>query len=775
MGNVRSYISHLGLSLLLLLLHINPINGQKVGVVLSGGGAKGLAHIGVLKCLEEHQIPIDYITGTSIGAIIGALYAAGYSPYEIEEMAVSGQFENWATNNVDAQYFYYFKKDDPDAGWGSYSFNFDSIWQSSLPSGIIPTFLLDFSAQKLLAGATAVSKGNFDSLFVPFRCVAADIEANQAMVIKEGNLGKAIRASMTYPFYFKPIRIEGKLLYDGGMYNNFPADVMYDDFFPDIIIGSKTAGNFGKPSDYDIISHLQTMLMETTEYSVICDNSILIEPDIPPTGLIDFSRSQIIIDSGYIATARKIYEIRLFVTDSVSESEMIHKRMQFRERFPEEIIDRITVSGVTIQQYKYVSNAMSQSLKLGRAKKEQLTFIEVENEYMKLAADNLFQSMDPVIRFDSVNNTYLLDLKLSRKKMFLAKFGGVFSSKPINTTFIQLGYQHLGRNKHVITAGTYFGRFYNSFKIADRIEFVSAFPFYFKTSFSINNRNYFYSNSAFLEDNTPSYIIEDDKHWRFSLGKGIDNYGKFDAGLVTGRLMDKYYHTTNFRNKDTLDRTTFDYYSPFFSVDINTLNRKQYASKGNRIQFIINYVNGSEQHRPGSTSIFEEISSANHSWLSVDFRYYQYYQLKEKHTLGIAFQSFFSNQKPFNNYTASILFAPCWQPIPDAATRYLPNIRSFAFSSIGIRYIYLLMDQVELHTELHSYHPYKEIHKNETQNAVLVKNFGKIYTASAASLVYHSPIGPVAFSVIYYQNAKSPLSISVDIGYTLFNEKAYFH
>ena len=97
------------------------------------------------------------------------------------------------------------------------------------------------------AEAGAACNYNFDELAIPFRCVASDISENKFIVLKQGNLDKAIRASMTFPFYFKPIRIENKLMWDGGMYNNFPVDVLIEEFKPEIIIGSKAASNYGPP------------------------------------------------------------------------------------------------------------------------------------------------------------------------------------------------------------------------------------------------------------------------------------------------------------------------------------------------------------------------------------------------------------------------------------------------------------------------------------------------------------------------------------------------
>ncbi len=185
---------------------------QKIGLVLSGGGATGLAHIGVLKALEERGIPIHYITGTSAGALVGSMYAAGYSPEEIEAYVMSEDFQLMTKGKVRSTQRFLYKEEEMNAGMINVSFSGDSILQKSLPTSVITSSYLDFEMLKLL-GTTGASYGNdFDSLFVPFRCVASDITNKKSIVFSEGFLNQAVRASMTYPFYFNPIRVNGILM-----------------------------------------------------------------------------------------------------------------------------------------------------------------------------------------------------------------------------------------------------------------------------------------------------------------------------------------------------------------------------------------------------------------------------------------------------------------------------------------------------------------------------------------------------------------------------------
>ncbi|MBK9515401.1 MAG: patatin-like phospholipase family protein, partial [Flavobacteriales bacterium] len=216
---------------LLLLLCTSVVCGQRVGLVLSGGGAAGLTHIGVMKALEENGIPIDYITGSSMGALVGGLYAAGWSPTEIDSLFRSDIFKIMADGGIEPRYQYYFKQDAPDATLLSLRLDLDTTLQYSLPTNLREPALIDYEQMTEFGPVSALSGYDMDSLFVPYRCVASDITDQRSVVFSRGDLAQAMRASMSYPFYFKPIRVDGHLMMDGGLYNNFPSDVMYKDFF----------------------------------------------------------------------------------------------------------------------------------------------------------------------------------------------------------------------------------------------------------------------------------------------------------------------------------------------------------------------------------------------------------------------------------------------------------------------------------------------------------------------------------------------------------------
>jgi NTE family protein len=747
---------------------------QKVGLVLGGGGAKGLSHIGVLKALEENHIPIHYVTGTSIGAIVGGLYAAGYSPTEIEEIALSGKFEEWASGLIDDKFYYYYLQDEPNPSMGGIRFEYDSVWRTILPSSLRSPLIMDFVVQQYFATANAASGNNFDHLMIPFRCVAADITNNRPLVLKQGDLGRAVRASMTFPFIFKPIRIDGKLLYDGGMYNNFPADVMFEEFYPDMIIGSKAADNYGPPSDDNLITHLQNMLMEKADFSVICENSILIQPDLSAFSVMRFSNPKAIIDSGYFETLRQIGNIRMFISDSITPLDAAKRRQAFRELSPPLLIDGWQIAGLNHIQFKFVNNYFKRNLRMGKDRKIPNSINVVKDEYLKLAALDLFRRSDPTILPDTSSQFYYLHLDMEQKGNLSATFGGVISTNPINEAFMEVKYRFLRRNIHTASVNTHFGRFYNSLNLQERIDLPLAQDIYILGAMTINHWNFFKTSTAFIEDNTPSYLIERDKHGRILFGKGIGTKGKAEIDLASGFLTFEYFNTSNYRSKDTLDRTAFGFFSPGLNLEFNTLNRKAYPDQGVRFSTHIRHISGTEYHRPGSTSLLTENSFHNQRWFSFVTSYEAFHPIDNRWTWGFAAEAAFSNQKPFNNFTASILYAPLWVPVPEASTLFKPQIRAYSYFALGGRLIYKVSKSTDVRFETHIFNPYREITTNEQQEAVIRENYENVYGIMALAGVLHTPIGPLSLNVNYYHKSPAPVSASINFGYILFNRKAWF-
>ncbi|MFH1321187.1 MAG: patatin-like phospholipase family protein [Bacteroidota bacterium] len=750
----------------------NNITAQKVGLVLSGGGAKGLAHIGVIKALEENNIPIDYVAGTSMGAIVGGMYAIGMTPEEMRAMATSERFIKMAKGEIDGEYKYYFKQRDVNASWITLKIARDTIWQTSLPTSLISTVAIDFFLMEKLSGPSAAANYNFDSLFVPFRCVAADIAANKELIFREGHLNEAIRASASFPFYIQPITVDNKLLFDGGLYNNFPTDVMYNHFFPDIIIGSNVSGKVMPPDEDNVISQIKNMLMNRTNFTVICENGILIEPNLGQGGLFDFSEIEAIIDSGYFAALSKIEDIKTAIPRRVDKRDLTQKREFFKSKQPPLLFDEIYVDGLNKLQSKYVRNILSHK------KRKPSDINDIKPGYFKVFGDDKIKNMYPNAEYNRFTGLYDLFIKVKKEKDIIIDFGGNFSSRSINETYIGAQYNYLGRTAFSLKANTYFGKLYGSVQFKGRMDFPVKLPFYLEPEITYNRWDYFKSSEEFFEDKKPSYFVQKEKFGGINIGFSVNNTGKGKAGFSIINLEDYYYQTQEFSHLDTADKTEFNGLSAYLSYERSTLNHKQYANKGTYFVIQGRFVEGEEYNLPGSTSSKELHHLKLHDWAQFKFIYDTYYKQRGNLRLGFYAEGVFSTQEFFNNYSASILRAPAFQPTPDSKSQFLESFRAHRYIAVGHKIILNLWDDIDLRLEGYMFQPYQEILRQNDNTAKYGPEFDRRYTIATVAAVYHSPIGQVSISLNYYHNVpevaqedKTPLTFLFHFGYIIFNRR----
>ena len=267
---------------------VSVIKRPKVAVVLSGGGAKGFAHIGVLKVLEEEGIPVDMIVGTSIGSLVGGIYAMGYSADELYQIAKAQKWDVLLTDDVPR--IFLSKNDQMIRQRYLLSLNVDRTKKIGLPQGLIK----GQNVMNLFCGVAGnvPEDMDFSKLPIPFACVAADLESGQEMVLKNGFLPTAMFSSMAIPAMFQSAERSGKMLIDGGVVNNFPVDVARE-MGADIIIGVDLQRDPPKNSQLKsmdiVVSQLVVFLSKEkyTQNTRLCD--ILIRPDVTKYSMLAFT------------------------------------------------------------------------------------------------------------------------------------------------------------------------------------------------------------------------------------------------------------------------------------------------------------------------------------------------------------------------------------------------------------------------------------------------------------------------------------------------------
>ena len=370
---MRRLLSCLLLCLCPLVLFAAQNPHPKIGLVLSGGAARGLAHVGVLKALEEQGIHIDAIAGTSMGAVIGGLYASGYKIDELEKLAMGIDWQE-ALSDAPAREDVPFRRKQDDRDFlVKQKLSFRDDGSLGLPLGVIQGQNLSLLLESLLAHSSDVR--DFDKLPIPFRAVATDIVSGEKVVFRKGHLPQVIRASMSIPAVFAPVEINGQLLVDGGMVDNIPVDVAREmgvDMVIVVDIGTPLRGRKQLNTVFDILNQSITLMTRSNsevQLASLHTDDVLIQPSLASFGVTDFGRSQDIIDAGY--RAAQVLEKRLASLRQPADMQLKAARSP-EQRNP--IITAIKIEndskiGDSVIRY-YIRQPVGEPLDLGRLQRD---------------------------------------------------------------------------------------------------------------------------------------------------------------------------------------------------------------------------------------------------------------------------------------------------------------------------------------------------------------------------------------------------------------------
>lgn len=341
-----------------VLYPMNPEDRPKIGLVLSGGGARGFAHIGTLQLLDSLQIPIDFIAGTSMGGIAGALYSVGYSGKDIEALVTRTDWEEIFSDLPPRTRLPFFQKKDN----GRYQLEFDLVGVKPVPpTGLIRGQKITLLFSELTFSYQYVS--DFDQLPIPFRCIAVDLITGNEVVLKKGSLARAMRATMSIPTVFSPVEWGDSLLIDGGIFNNLPVDIarkMGADFIIAVNVGTPLKGRKELHSLISVLEQSINLFGNKREQENIRLANIIITPPLEGLSAADFQPEKVqrIIERGKIAARKALPKFikiknRYFLNYAEKENISVPDSMK-----PETFIYGVSITGNTTLPFKFVQQML---------------------------------------------------------------------------------------------------------------------------------------------------------------------------------------------------------------------------------------------------------------------------------------------------------------------------------------------------------------------------------------------------------------------------------
>lgn len=420
----------------------------KIGLALSGGGAKGLAHVGVLRVLEKYNIRPDFITGTSMGAIVGALYSVGYTPDQIEEFLTKADWESFISGSFASTKVPLEKK----VNNKKYmmSIRYDNKFNFSLPKGFGNTQMIYFELKKALSNVEGIT--DFDKLPIPLRVIATDLNTGKAVAFKEGDLAKTITASIAIPTIFDPVEVGDNLYVDGLVSRNFPV-IDAINMGANVVIGSDVGNELKDKKDYNIISVLNQLVAiqsssSTKEQQKLA--TILITPDV-----LEYSATDLDKAKEFVALGEKAALEQKELLKDLAESEKNRKKP---------IIPK--AKDVTIEKIQYTHNIPEKDKELidsilDKTKGQTLTPDELENYMLKVYGNDIINT----VYYEVHGDTLLVDANINPNNSigvgvnYLTGYGTTFN---VGTTISNFG--TIGNNSLLnVKLGDYLGVTFKNF------------------------------------------------------------------------------------------------------------------------------------------------------------------------------------------------------------------------------------------------------------------------------------------------------------------------
>lgn len=714
---------------------------QSVGLVLSGGGAKGIAHIGLIQALEDNDIPIDYITGTSMGAIVGGLYACGYTPAEMMELINSDYFGYLSAGKADPAFTYYFSKGSPSPQMFAMSVGGrDNTARSKIfnPQSLISPMPMSFGFMQIFSAYGAQCGGNFDRLFVPFRCVASDVAQKRKKVMGAGDLGESIRASMSFPLIFQATEIDGQVLYDGGIYDNFPVGVMQTEFAPSVIIGSDVSAPSDGPAN-SYFQQLDLLVSRAQSYEVPPETGIKVRIDVSNFGLLDWDRADAIYRTGYRRGVEMMDSIKARIPTRADSTARRLRRAVFKSGTPALRFDSVNVEGATKRQNEYIKYLFhpakgTDTIGIDRAR---LAF------YRALSSGKMSYLRPRAHVNNDSAGLFTLDLKALVKSNFSVGAGAYITSSNNSYLYLRGGYSSLSFSSVSTDIEAWIGQSYMAGALTGRLDIASALPSALVLNAVASRRKYYEDEELFFRDNEPAFVTAHEYFAKLAWAMAAGRSGCVDIGLGGGKLRNTFYspgHEGGYREgRHHVDFALGQAYAAYRSSTLDNIN---YPLSGSSLNASFAAVLG--KATCGQAGADGRGTDKHMAWLQLDAHWRNYISLGRHWVLGTEARALLSNRPLPGSYEASVSSAPAYSPTPASTNTFNPAFRANSFLAATVVPVYKFNSSLSARFSASVFAPLRGIREGDGGTARFGRCFDSTEFFGELNLVYALPFGNIA-------------------------------
>lgn len=735
-----------------------PKRHQSVGLVLSGGGAKGIAHIGAIKALEENDIPIDFITGTSMGAIVGSLYAIGYTPEEMMELICSPYFAYMSTGKIDPEYTYYLTSPTQTPQLFSFQLGRQTEEQKDLfnPQSLISPSPMQFGFMQIYSASTAQCRGDFDKLMVPFRCVGSNMTKLHKHVFAKGDLAQAVRASMSFPLVFQALKINGDLFYDGGLFDNFPVDVMHSEFDPTVMIGFDVSSTLSGPPN-SLMDQLDLLVSRPQSYDLPDEYGIKVRINLNEFSLLDFPAAKRIYEIGYRRTLEMMDSIKARVYTRTPSSVRQLRRNAYRAATPELRFANVTVTGASKQQNEYLQYLFGHEGDTISIDKARLAF------YHALASEKLNKFEPTASPIDS-SGLFNLNIKASIKRKYELGVGAFITSSNNSFLYARLGYSSLSFSSVSTNLEAWIGQSYLAGAFTGTISIPSAHPSLFRFEAVASHRRFQESEKLFFRDNEPTFVINNEYFGKIAYSIATGRRAAMDFGLGGGRLYNSFYRNSN---PDSYisgrDNIAHNLGQAFIGYNASTIDDELYPTEGYRRLGYFSGVMGKSHFYSATAPEADARNSKTEEWLQLHWRERDYFNLGQHWSLGVEAEMMASTRHLLQSYYATITSAPGFIPTSAANNVFDPGLRANSFGAISLVPVYKYNTSLSARLSASVFMPARAIIEQNDGSARYGKWFGQTQFFGEFNVAYRLAFATVA-AYCNYSTSRHHFNAGISLG-----------
>lgn len=765
------------------VVEIEPIQADtlpavegRLGLVMSGGGAKGLYHIGVIKALEENSIPIDYVSGTSMGAIIAALYASGYTPQQMIDIVTSGEIERWVSGKIDDKYrFYHNERPDSPAMLSIYAdmkrdtLSNRSSMNLALPHSFVSTAQIDMALLLLLAAPSAACEGDFNRLMIPFRCIATDMNAHAPVEMRGGDLAFAVRASMAYPMLFRPVVDSlGRVLIDGGCYDNFPWRIMQKDFDPDFYVGSQCLdGNDLSTQNSSIEKQVMSLVTMPTDYSLPEGKGLIIKRNVD-AGIIDFAAAEQTIQQGYDDAMAMMPTLKSRFASRRSVEQVASQRALFRERCPEMVVSGGEIKGLRPRQKHYARTVMEfEEPRRDSADRPTYSFERMRERYFSLmATDNFTINAFPQMTYDEEYEDFNITFDLAAKPKMRYSIGGNLSSTAYNQVYVGMNYFSVGNTAQSGYVEFLLGPISAIARAGGRTVFLGRTPTYLDYGGFISRRSTLhgsFGNVTPARNTIEARTLE--TYVSGAFGMATTRKSIFEVGVNLGYNFYSYEDVYD-QPDDPHTHDRFRFAAGRLLFERSTLDKILYPTRGTKLSLSAIAVHGRDRYENAELFYAGEWTSRTRSWVGAkaQWEHYPGDWRRSWFSVGYNLEAVYTNHPDFGNPYSTILSKPHYAPTAHSKMLFMPEFYADRYVAVGVMPTFSLARNFYLRAGLYTMLR-DPIHSDDY-----------LHYMTDLSFVYHTRIGPVSLAVTKY-NFTSPdnLYVTFNFGYPIFGRTGLYY